>query len=385
MTGLTVTACGGGGSSSSSGEAATESSSEGSGEGASEEGSEEGSGEADIAYAEAQVKKFSAIPKFPNLPPVPAKETAGQKASLIPFSTAVPFIAQATDAAAEGLEQAGVSVQQYPSQGELSQIQQAFGNSISSGAKSIGLFSVSPETVGPQLTAADSAGIPVVLGHITPKGYPLAPHAAAQTPGPFYESGRLMADYVIANSKADADVLIVTSNEQLPARGTVKAIEEEFQERCGEGCSTTVVNVPIADWAQKLQSQTQSSLVSDPNINYIIPLYDSGVQFILPGITAAGATGRVKIVTFNGTPFVLNYIREGETVIADIGESTRWLGRALADQMFRVMTGTKPVEEETPMRIFDKSNVEEAGVPAKLGEGYGSADVTGYNKIWGVE
>lgn len=367
LMGLAFAACGGGGSS-------TSGSSEG-----------ESSGEADIAYVEAQVKKFSAIPKFPNLPPVPAKETAGESASLIPFSTAVPFIAQATNSAAEGLEEAGVSVRQYPSQGQLSQIQQAFGNSISAGDSAIGLFSVSPETVGPQLTAADRAGIPVVLGHITPKGYPLAPHAAAQTAGPFYESGRLMADYVIADSKGNADVLVVTSNEQLPAPGTVKAIEEEFEERCGEGCSTTVVNVPIADWAQKLQSQTQSSLIEDQNINYIIPLYDSGVQFILPGITAAGATGRVKIVTFNGTPFVLDYIREGDTVIADIGESTRWLGRSLADQMFRVMTNTKPVEEDTPLRIFDKSNIDEVGNPAKLGEGYGSADVTGYNKIWGVE
>lgn len=343
------------------------------------------SGSANLAYAQAQVNKYKAVPTFPQLPPVPAKKAAGKKVSLIPFSTAVPFIAQATNSAAAALKQAGVTAQQYPSQGQLSQIQQAFGNAISAKDNAVGLFSVSPGTIGPQLSAAATAGIPAVIGHVTPNGTPLAPHAAAQTTGPFDEAARLMADYVIANSKGHADVLIATSNEQMPAPGMVKAINDELHKYCASGCATTTVNVAIADWAQKLQSQVQSSLIADPKINYILPLFDSGVQFVLPGITAAGATNRVKVATFNGTPFVLDDIAKGNTVIADVGESTRWLGRALADQLFRVVTGTKPlVNEHTPYRVFDKSNVKEAGSPAQLGQGYGSGDISGYNKVWGL-
>jgi ribose transport system substrate-binding protein len=297
----------------------------------------------------------------------------------------VPFIAQATNSTAGALKQAGVTAQQYPSQGQLSQIQQAFGNAISAKDDAIGLFSVSPGTIGPQLTASANAGVPAVIGHVTPNGTPLAPHAAAQTTGPFDEAARLMADYVIANSKGHADVLVVTSNEQMPAPGMVKAINDELHKYCGSGCATTTVNVAIADWAQKLQSQVQSSLIANPKINYILPLFDSGVQFVLPGITAAGATNRVKVATFNGTPFVLDDIAKGNIVIADVGESTRWLGRALADQLFRVVTGTTPlVNEHTPYRIFDKSNVNDAGSPAQLGQGYGSGDISGYNKVWGL-
>jgi ribose transport system substrate-binding protein len=178
----------------------------------------------------------------------------------------------------------------------------------------------------------------------------------------------------------------VNSNEQTPAPGTVRAINAEFQNHCGSSCKVTVVNVPIADWATKLQSQVQSSLVSDPSINYIIALYDSGVQFILPGIQAANATSRVKIVTFNGTPFVLDDIRKGNVVIADVGESTQWLGWAIADETFRALTKTPTVPEvHTPLRIFDASNVSQAGVPAQLGQGYGNAGVTGYKKLWGLQ
>jgi ribose transport system substrate-binding protein len=343
------------------------------------------SGGVDMSYVQGQVDKFKQIPAFTQLPPVKAKDAAGKRVAAIPFSTGVPFIAQSTAAIGDALKLAGVKVQQFPSQGQLNQIQQAFGTAVGSKFDAIDTFSVDPGAITPQILSAKRAGIPVVIGHVTPVGDPVPPNAAAQTTAPFYESGRLMADYVIMHSKGNANVLVVTSNEQTPAPGTVSAIKDEFGKRCGDGCKTTVVNVPIADWATKLQTQVQSSLVKDPKINYIIELYDSAVQFILPGVKSANAASRVKIVTFNGTPFVLDEIRKSDIVIADVGESTTWLGWAIADETFRVLTGTAPVAEaHTPLRIFDDSNVSEAGDPAKLGQGYGDDYISGYKKTWGL-
>jgi ribose transport system substrate-binding protein len=49
------------------------------------------------------------------------------------------------------------------------------------------------------------------------------------------------------------------------------------------------------------------------------------------------------------------------------------------------MLGEEPVPtENVKLRLFDKSNVSEAGVPAKVNKGYGQAYVTGYKKLWGL-
>ena len=40
--------------------------------------------------------------------------------------------------------------------------------------------------------------------------------------------------------------------------------------------------------------------------------------------------------------------------------------------------------ERTPIRIWDKTNVNEAGTPPEVGKGYGSALSDGFLKLWGL-
>ena len=49
---------------------------------------------------------------------------------------------------------------------------------------------------------------------------------------------------------------------------------------------------------------------ANPEINVVIPIYNSMSQFVVPAIRLAGKTGQVKVGTFNGTPFVLDYIQQ---------------------------------------------------------------------------
>jgi ribose transport system substrate-binding protein len=125
----------------------------------------------------------------------------------------------------------------------------------------------------------------------------------------------------------------------------------------------------------------------DPNINYIIPIYDSMSQFVVPAVTAAGKTGKVHISTYNGTPFVLGYLQSGDIVSMNAGENLDWLGWAYVDAAARVLSGgdvPKTLDEHTPLRIFTKANVNDAGTPPKLSTGYGNAYVSGYNALWGT-
>ncbi len=52
-----------------------------------------------------------------------------------------------------------------------------------------------------------------------------------------------------------------------------------------------------------------------------------------------------------------------------------------------MLTDTPIIEdgnEETPLKVFTKDNVDEAGTPPAPSKGYGDAYKTGYEKIWGA-
>jgi ribose transport system substrate-binding protein len=128
-----------------------------------------------------------------------------------------------------------------------------------------------------------------------------------------------------------------------------------------------------------------SYLRAHPGTNYILPVYDSQSQYIEPAITAAGAEGKVHIVTYDGTAFVLDYLRKGQAVTMDVGEDLQWVAWAIMDQEMRIMAGLKPVpNEHTPMMIWTSQNIAQAGNPPQQSEGYGNGFITGYEKLWGL-
>jgi ribose transport system substrate-binding protein len=200
---------------------------------------------------------------------------------------------------------------------------------------------------------------------------------------PFAQAGRLEADWTIAATKGKANALVITS---FDARSTVplmRGLRDEFRRRC-PSCKVREIDVPIPQWASKIRTEVQSALVRDRGINYVIPIYDSMSQFVVPAIRSAGA-GSVRIATFNGTPFVLRMLQDGDVVAMDAGENLAWLGWAGMDQVFRVIAGVRPVRSEhTPLRVFDTGNVDETGRPPRYDAGYGKAYAAGYKKLWRV-
>jgi ribose transport system substrate-binding protein len=128
----------------------------------------------------------------------------------------------------------------------------------------------------------------------------------------------------------------------------------------------------------------QSTLLANPDVNFVLPIYDSMAQFVVPAIQITGKKGKVRIATFNGTPFVLDYVRNGD-VDMDIGESLDWIARATVDGYLRGLCGLPvPKDIGVPFYIFDAANAKEAGVPAQFDRGYGSDYVTGFRKLWGL-
>ena len=192
------------------------------------------------------------------------------------------------------------------------------------------------------------------------------------------------ANALIASGQAKR-VLVIGSDDVLPSQPYWKSFEAELT-KLEPASKATYYNLTVPEWATKLQTTTQSALLQDPSINYIVPLYDSMSQFILPALAITGKRGQVPIASFNGTPFVIDLVQNGD-VAMDLGESLGWIARSTLDAYMRDLCGVDDVPSElyVPFLIFDETNAETAGKPAGFDTGYGDAHVGGYRALWGLE
>jgi ribose transport system substrate-binding protein len=342
------------------------------------------SGGPNLAYVDGVVAHYTAAPSFTlKAPAFNAKNLAGKTIFNIPVSSSIPYDASIGKAQAAVAKRFGIKYTDYPNQGQVSQWVQGFNQAIARKPGLILLLGAPPYALTTQLKSAKSAGVPVLSTHAVDPTMPKPASAPQMVYQLFTKAAKLDADYVISDTRGKANVIVITSNDFLPSRYMVKAIQHEFATYCGSDCKTTIVNVPVADWATKIQGATQSALVANPNANYVLPLYDGMCQWVVPAITAAHRQGKVFVATYNGTPFVLKDIQDGNIVRMDLAENLDWLGWADMDAAMRVLAGLKPpTDEQTALRMFTKKNVSEAGTPPVINRGLGNAYVAGYNKLW---
>ena len=345
-----------------------------------------------VQAASAQLERYRAVPQF--TAPGPSFDAAasvrGKQIYEIPITSSVPFVSAVEQGMHQAADVVGAKLTVYPNTGTPTEWAQGISTAIAHHAAAVLLLAQDPRLLTPQLAQARRAGIPVIVLRTTGEGEPCqaasanAPSETHCVPGPFEQAGRLEADAVITQSGGHADVLVITSNDAHSTVPLMRGLSGELRERC-DGCSMRSVDVPIPEWATRIRTEVQSALVRDPQIDYVIPIYDSMSQFAVPAIRAAGAGGRVKISTFNGTPFVLKLLQQHDVLASDVGESLAWVGWASMDQAFRAIAGQPPVRSEhTPVRVFDDTNVAQAGDPPRFDSGYGDAYAQGYRKLWGA-
>ena len=355
-----------------------------------------GSGTADQAGAQAAIDDARGVPEF--IEPGPAFDASsarGKRIALVPDYPSLPFIQEINVGLKEAAEEAGLVVDDCANDGTVGGWVRCFDQAIASKPDLIVLNgSPSPSQLQPQIKAANDADIPVIANHVPldeefPEGTLPETNVTGLTavqPGPFPLGAKLMADYVVAEDGADAKALIVTANEAPASRGLVQMIQDEMGDKC-PSCETEVLNVPIVDWATKLQGEVRTALLRDPEINWIITIYDGAMTAVVPAIQAAGRKGDVKLTGFNGQGFALTGIAEG-TVTSTMGENLEWTGWATIDRALRVLVNGNADDAttpDTPVRVWDASNIDEAGDPPVPTQGYGDAFKDGYLSLWGLK
>lgn len=309
---------------------------------------------------------------------------ADKKVLSIPVTMTVPFVEALEAAMARAAGEVGFEYTVWENPGSFDAWIQGVNQAIAQGYDIVDMAGgLNPELLGPQLAEARAAGLTITTTHL----YDASQEAFEGTDGsakiPYGRAGEILAAWAYVETDGAPNVLIIGSDDVLPTGPFVASIQDTLATFCPD-CGQTYVNVPLAEWGTKIQSSVQSAILADPSINYILPIYDSMSQFVIPGLRIAGAPD-VPIASFNGTPFVLDLVREGNVKMV-VGEGLGWAGYAGIDVQMRTLCGL-PVPESlnVPLLIFDQSNIETVGIPANFDEGYGDGHLAGFRELWMLE
>lgn len=341
---------------------------------------------------QAKIDKYRAVPSFtaPG-PSIGVSSLRGKSIFIVPETNNVfnnVNVAQMKSLATA----AGITTTVYDNQGTSAQWVQGIQTAISQHVDLIILANApDPRALQPQLAAAKSAGIPVVVTHFYDDSAPRPPACEGCAAGvtaletaPFNTAAELLADWVILEAKGDVDALIPIVGGVIPTPGMQNAIQQEFTKYCPK-CTYKFINIPLSDFASgKLGTDIQASVSGDPKVNWIIDQLDSMEPATLTTINTAGRSGKIKVVGYNGSTFAIKDVQSGTPMVMDVGESAPWIGYATMDQAFRVLLGKPTVPESAPVRVFDSTNASQAGNPPSLTQGYGDSYVNGFKQLWGI-
>jgi ribose transport system substrate-binding protein len=339
---------------------------------------------AGLAALRAKIAHYTQEPAWVSPgPPISPARLSGEKILVIPSSSAIPFCSDMSTDMASVARQFGVTVTQYANQGEPSQWVAGMNQALSTHQNLVDLTcGIDPSTLRPQRAELKAAGIDVVSAHAYDPSQDPIPGLSAVVYAQYNIVGQLEADWAILQTGGRGNILVVSDEGDVSTPPLLAGIRSQFARYC-PSCVVSFVYVPIPDWATKIQPAVAAKISSDPGLNFIIPIGDGMVPYVVPAIVSAGVSGRIRLGSFNATPSVIQMMQSGSTVTFDVGEDFPWLLRAILDQDFRVLLHVTPsTAEYAPLRIFTKQNAGDAGHPPSFQDGYGNAATVNFASLW---
>lgn len=266
--------------------AATQASSGTSGSGTSSSGLA-----AAVAAVGAAQTPPATIPETVALPHAPAQGT--KVAFLTCSATACSLLNSGFTAAADALGWKPTIIT-YNSATPGEALQQA----IDQGNKYIATTSIELSTVTPQLQEAKAKGIAIFGAYTgdTPQGAANGLYGVAQDMQASQVAGKLLPEWMIADSKGHANAVYVT----IPIYPSLNAGQTVAQQVFKQDCPACTLGTLPLSLTQVGSGQTPSLIVSylqaHPSVNYIYLSFQDLFPGVVPALKQAGLESRVKLV-----------------------------------------------------------------------------------------
>jgi ribose transport system substrate-binding protein len=336
-----------------------------------------------VGDAKAEVEKAMAKPQFvPPGEPLDISKLKGKHVWIITSTMAVPFVATIAHGVEAAAKVAGIETSLFDGKGDVSEWNRGMAQAVAQHADGIVTIGASPELMKGPTSDALKANIPVVDAVTADKTAPLVPGTFSHVSISFYHSGQLQADYAIVKSDGKAHVLILGDNEFPGEVSRVEGMQKEFSTRCPD-CVVTVQDTQVGNLGVKLGQLTQTLLRRSPDITYVLPTYDAQAIYVVPAIKAANFSNPVEVIGSDAVPSNLDWTRQGNVQIADVGEPEVWLGWAALDSVARGMLGLPAVDEQIPLRLFVGDNLK--NVSNDENDLFGGDFEAQYKKLWGLK
>lgn len=296
---------------------------------------------------------------------------------------------------AEGLQEAGaavgITVLPYFGDGTLDTARTQIANAVTKGVSGIVLASWDPASLTDSLQAAASHGIKIVGLSQFDNNDQLS--AAAKTAGMtavvptcYRCMGEAIANAVAANSGGRGDALFLNVPE-LPAAARVQAgFESELKKVCAS-CKVTTIDTSAASLQTQMPQAVSAALVKDPDLKFVIPVFDVYAPFFTSAIVSSGSGDRIKLMGADASRGPLLAMQKGTppTWAYDNGYNLVEAGWASMDQIMRVILGQPPAMTALPNRGFTPDVVKGMDPNAFPNAWFGATPNyfrDGYLKLW---
>jgi len=344
---------------------------------------------AGIAEAKKLVAQYEQAPKWaPPGKPFDATKAKGKQIWYVSLSLSIPFEQFMLQGIKEGAAAVGAKGVGFDAKSSPTEAARGIELAIQAKAAVIMVGGIEPSLVGPALSDAQKAGIPVIMADDQNPGPPRSdypPAVKAIATHSYSWPGKAEADFITADSNGKGNVVFLSTSDIPHITAPEKdAFVAELKRVC-PGCKADVLDVPSSQWSQ-VQTKIASYLRAHPDVDYVVPDFDGMVIFAVPGIRSIGDQNKVKVVSFNATPSVMQELKNHDVVVAETGGPNLLQGWAFADQALRVAVGAKPLPDiGVEDRLFTADNINSVDLKAQESTWYGEGDYqAAYKKLWGV-
>ncbi|WP_151775337.1 sugar ABC transporter substrate-binding protein [Streptomyces abyssomicinicus] len=353
-------------------------------------GDSEATGSADAAPSSAAGDELATAMKPLDAYPVPTEKLdkvdslAGRTIFYIPITKQAPQFTTTEKTLTAAAEAAGLRVQVCDGKGTPTDIGGCIGQATDAGAAAVIADAIPYKLAGNGLDAAQKAGIPVVISNQVPDPAHPASKTLTWVPVPGGEQQVRLFDWITADSRGKANILINQSSDGPSPAAYVAEGRATLEKNC-PNCKLTVNQVTSSNFAL-IPSSTSAALLKDPAITYVDSQFEQYLQPTQGGVQQASRTD-IKVVTGSVSLGGMKAVKSG-SLAAATAQAAAYQGWVNTDAALRLILG-QPVPEYTiPTRLFTKDNIGDVELTEEAelsGEWFGPAGFSeDFKKLWGI-
>jgi len=206
------------------------------------------------------------------------------------------------------------------------------------------------DAIGPNLQAAERAGIPVFTVDIAARSGNVVSHVASDN----VQGGRLAAQALAKYLKGQGKVLIIDHPTVASVQDRTKGFDEELKKTPG----ITVVGRPSADGQRaKAMAVMEDMLQAHRDLKGVFAINDDSALGALSVLEAAGRKD-IVIVGFDATPDAQRAIRQGGPLKADVAQHPKAIGQKVIEIVARRLAGeTVPAVVAVEVGLVDQESL----------------------------